>query len=129
MKYLGVKSHSICTSLSNSSLYMYLYSYIYAAAAKSLQSCPTLCDPIDGSPPGTYTYINIWRNDKANVVRCNICRFSVKAQRKFSLWFLKLFYKSEVFQNTKLFTLTYVSNIYLKTWRKELSGFRYQCNN
>ena len=24
----------------------------HAAAAKSLQSCPTLCDPIDGSPPG-----------------------------------------------------------------------------
>ena len=23
-----------------------------AAAAKSLQSCPTLCDPIDGSPLG-----------------------------------------------------------------------------
>ena len=23
-----------------------------AAAAKSLQSCPTVCDPIDGSPPG-----------------------------------------------------------------------------
>ena len=23
-----------------------------AAAAKSLQSCPTLCDPRDGSPPG-----------------------------------------------------------------------------
>ena len=23
-----------------------------AAAAKSLQSCPTLCDPIEGSPPG-----------------------------------------------------------------------------
>ena len=22
-----------------------------AAAAKSLQSCPTLCDPIDSSPP------------------------------------------------------------------------------
>ena len=31
---------------------------LYAAAAaadtaKSLQSCPTLCDPIDGSPPGS----------------------------------------------------------------------------
>ena len=26
------------------------YIYIYA---KSLQSCPTLCDPIDGSPPGS----------------------------------------------------------------------------
>ena len=25
----------------------------HAAAAKSLQSCPTLCDPTDGSPPGS----------------------------------------------------------------------------
>ena len=24
-----------------------------ATAAKSLQSCPTLCDPVDGSPPGS----------------------------------------------------------------------------
>ena len=24
-----------------------------AAVAKLLQSCPTLCDPIDGSPPGS----------------------------------------------------------------------------
>ena len=24
-----------------------------AAAIKSLQSCPTLCNPIDGSPPGS----------------------------------------------------------------------------
>ena len=23
------------------------------AAAKSLQSCPTLCDPVDSSPPGS----------------------------------------------------------------------------
>ena len=26
--------------------------YANAATAKSLQSCPTLCDPIDSSPPG-----------------------------------------------------------------------------
>ena len=26
---------------------------VAAAAAKSLQSCPTLCDPIDGRPPGS----------------------------------------------------------------------------
>ena len=26
--------------------------FTYAAAAESLQSCPTLCDPIDCSPPG-----------------------------------------------------------------------------
>ena len=28
------------------------YADAAAAAAKSLQSCLTLCDPIDGSPPG-----------------------------------------------------------------------------
>ena len=27
--------------------------YMYHAAAKLLQLCPTLCDPIDGSPPGS----------------------------------------------------------------------------
>ena len=30
-----------------------LNTVISASAAKSLQSCPTLCDPIDGSPPGS----------------------------------------------------------------------------
>ena len=32
---------------------MYYILYAAAAAAKSLQSCLTLCDPIDGSPPGS----------------------------------------------------------------------------
>ena len=27
--------------------------FIFAAAAMSLQSCPTLCNPIDGRPPGS----------------------------------------------------------------------------
>ena len=27
--------------------------FVDAAAAKSLQTCPTLCNPIDGSPPGS----------------------------------------------------------------------------
>ena len=31
----------------------YLYAAAAAAAAKSLQSCLILCDPIDGSPPGS----------------------------------------------------------------------------
>ena len=30
-----------------------LSSLAAAAAAKSLQLCPTLCDPIDSSPPGS----------------------------------------------------------------------------
>ena len=43
--YVQNKSNAICIRVS-----------VYraaAAAAKSLQSCPTLCDPIDGSPPGS----------------------------------------------------------------------------
>ena len=38
-------SHKICL--------VYINISIAAAAAKLLQSCPTLCDPIDGSPPGS----------------------------------------------------------------------------
>ena len=37
-------------------IYFYFIDYsaaAAAAAAKSLQSCPTLCDPIVGSPPGS----------------------------------------------------------------------------
>ena len=32
--------------------YDYYFSSAAAAAAKLLQSCPTLCDPVDSSPPG-----------------------------------------------------------------------------
>ena len=32
---------------------LWLFKAAAAAAAKSLQSCPALCDPIDGSPPGS----------------------------------------------------------------------------
>ena len=41
--------------LLKSSIYLSVHvtvTYIYANA-KSLQSCPTLCDPIDGNPPGS----------------------------------------------------------------------------
>ena len=31
----------------------FLLLHTAATAAESLQSCPTLCDPIDGSPPGS----------------------------------------------------------------------------
>ena len=42
--------------LHHSVFFMVQLSYPYmtaAAAAKSLQPCPTLCDPIDGGPPGS----------------------------------------------------------------------------
>ena len=38
---------------SNMETYITLCKIDAAAAAKSLQSCLTLCDPIDGSPPGS----------------------------------------------------------------------------
>ena len=41
-KYRNVKSANFFPTLAAAT-----------AAAKSLQSCPTLCDPIDGSPPGS----------------------------------------------------------------------------
>ena len=38
------KTHSLAGTVNNTAA---------AAAAKALQSCPTLCHPIDGSPPGS----------------------------------------------------------------------------
>ena len=44
----------------------YKHRVIKTAAAKSLQSCPTLCDPIDGSPPGKNTGTGITRDIQSN---------------------------------------------------------------
>ena len=53
-------SHTVSTSLyicvsipSLHKVHQYHFSRFHAAAAKSLQSCPTLWDPIDSSPPGS----------------------------------------------------------------------------
>ena len=43
------------------------------AAAKSLQLCPTLCDPIDSSPPGS----SIHRIFQARVLEWGAIAFSV----------------------------------------------------
>ena len=41
------------TFFSLNTIKLYSAAAAAAAAAKSLQSCVTLCDPIDGSPPGS----------------------------------------------------------------------------
>ena len=46
--YLKITHYNII----HSNLYSFLHAAA-AAAAKSLQLCPTLCDPIHGSPPGS----------------------------------------------------------------------------
>ena len=49
------KSESLEMNSRNLCFYQYpkMMPAAAAAAAKSLQSCPTLCDPTDGSPPGS----------------------------------------------------------------------------
>ena len=44
---------SVVSHLSGTSCKNDIITSIAAAAAKSLQSCPTLCDPVNGSPPGS----------------------------------------------------------------------------
>ena len=53
------RGHSLqeCLSVTRQINQIFLCGHLHlaaaAAAAKSLQLCPTLCDPIDGSPPGS----------------------------------------------------------------------------
>ena len=50
----GCSSYCCCQMLNLPAPELHIYSLIpAAAAAKSLQLCLTLCDPIDGSPPGS----------------------------------------------------------------------------
>ena len=39
-----------------------VYKQYILVAAKSLQSCQTLCDPIDGSPPGSHSWDSPGKN-------------------------------------------------------------------
>ena len=57
-----LKCHPLREAISDRWIYRSITTYFlpypcflihYAAAAKALQSCPTLCDPVDGSPPGS----------------------------------------------------------------------------
>ena len=45
-----------------------------AAGAKLLQLCPTLCDPIDGSPP-LPSAVPRWRSGKKSACKCRTRRF------------------------------------------------------
>ena len=41
------------STIVSSNKFCALFSFSSPSAAKSLQLCPTLCDPIEGSPPGS----------------------------------------------------------------------------
>ena len=48
-----------------------------AAAAKSLQLCPTLCDPIDGSPSGSHPW-----DLQARILEWVAISFSIVSSRR-----------------------------------------------
>ena len=63
-------------------------SYRLAAAAKSLQSCPTLCDPIDGSPPGSVVpgILQARTLKWVAISLCNAWRWKVKVKSLSPVW-------------------------------------------
>ena len=83
-----------------------------AAAAKSLQSCPTLCDPIDSSPPGSpipgilqariLEWVAIFFSNTPTII-CQIFTLQ-KSQRGTSEIQLKLF-TSYIFSHKSVFLL------------------------
>ena len=94
---------------------MSIYLVAAAAAAKSLQSCPTLCNPIDGSPLGSsvsgilqartlewvaISFSNAWLDTSQsptidpsllNLVACSLCPCAHLALVKLGQPFNKLF--------------------------------------
>ena len=48
-----VYTYFVASVLLSESFTISIFLNVAAATAKSLQSCPTLCDPRDGSPPGS----------------------------------------------------------------------------
>ena len=56
-----------------------------AAAAKSRQSCPTLCDPTDGSPPGSHPWDSPGKNTGVG------CHFLLQCMKVKSLSHVRLF--------------------------------------
>ena len=59
-----------------------------AAAAKSLQSCPTLWDPIDGSPPGSTVPVILWARtqDWVAISFSNAWKWKVKVKSLSHIW-------------------------------------------
>ena len=76
----------------SSKLYFILFHWVYAAAAaaKSLQSCPTLCNPIDGSPPGSPVpgILQARTLEWAAISSSNEWKWKVEVKSLSHVWFL-----------------------------------------
>ena len=64
--------------------------FVAAAAAKSLQSCPTLCDPIDGSPPGSSVHgiLQARTLEWVAISSSNAWKWKVKVKSLSCVWLL-----------------------------------------
>ena len=80
-----------------------------AAAAKSLQSCPTLCDPIDGSPPGSPVPGIL----QARTLEWGAIAFSVIAVE--AMWngqILDIFWRQNTYQSSTFFSSSPINTQY-----------------
>ena len=64
--------------------------WAHAAAAKSLQSCPTLCDPIDVSPPGSPVpgILQARTLEWVAISFSNVWKWKVKVKSLICVWLL-----------------------------------------
>ena len=71
-----------------SSIYRSLWTA--AAAATSLQSCPALCDPIDGSPPGSSIpgILQARTLESVAISLSNAWKWKVEVKSLIRVWFL-----------------------------------------
>ena len=65
------------------------WQYAAAAAAKSLQLCPTLCDPVDGSPTGSSIpgILQARTLEWVTIAFSNAWKWKVKVKSLSSVWF------------------------------------------
>ena len=75
--------------------------FIAVAAAKLLQSCPTLCDPIDGSTPGSSIH---------GIFQARVLEWGAIA---FSIQFIKTFFIQFFMYSFHLFLISLASTRYL----------------
>ena len=64
--------------------------HLSAATAKSLQSCPTLCDPVDGSPPGSPVpgILQARTLEWGAISFSDACKWKVKVKSLSRVWLL-----------------------------------------
>ena len=72
------------------SLYTYASDIPAAATAKSLHSCPTLCDPVDGSPPASPVpgILHARTLEWVAISFSNAWKWKVKVKSLSRVWFL-----------------------------------------